>query len=74
MPSPQQWYTSMREKGADIRLERIEGGGHGIMFSDFSTSEVPQAQGRKFYRAQGAPAATRRDVQKLVVEYFQGRL
>ncbi len=74
MPSPQAWYDAMREKGADIRFELVEGGGHGMMFADFSASEVPQASGRKFYRAQGASADTRRKVQAMVLEYFKSRL
>ena len=74
MPSPQGWYEGIKAKGQDIRLELIDGGGHGMMFADFSSSAKQLAGGRMFYRSQGASANTRQKLQKLVLDFMESKL
>lgn len=74
MPSPQGWFETIKAKGHDVRLELIEGGGHGMMFSDFTSSSRQLPGGRMFFIAHGAAADTRSRVQKLVLEFLESRL
>jgi len=74
MPSPQIWFDSIKAKGQEIRLELIEGGGHGILFSEFSASSRQLSSGRMFYRSQGASADTRQKTQKLILDFMESKL
>jgi dienelactone hydrolase len=74
MPSPQSWHDAAKSKGQDVRLELIEGGGHGMMFSDFSSSSRQLSNGRMFYRSQGASADTRQKLQRLIIEFIESKL
>ena len=74
MPSPQSWYEEIKGKGQDIRLELIEGGGHGMMFADFTSSSRQLAGGRMFYRSQGASADTRQKLRRLILDFLESKL
>jgi dienelactone hydrolase len=74
MPSPLAWYETLKTQGKDVRLELIEGGGHGMMFADFSSSSRQLSGGRMFYRSQGASADTRQKLQKLVLDFLASKL
>ncbi|MFZ9322362.1 MAG: hypothetical protein ACO24T_07010 [Hylemonella sp.] len=74
MPSPLSWYEGIKAKGQDIRLELIEGGGHGMMFSDFMSSSRQLGGGRMFYRSHGASVDTRQKLQKLILEFVESKL
>ncbi len=74
MPSPYAWYQKVQAAGADVRFELVEGGGHGMLFSDFSASSRTLNGGRAFYRSSGAPAATRSRVEKMMLEFLESRL
>lgn len=74
MPSPLGWYETLKTKGQDIRLELIEGGGHGMMFDDFSSSSSQLAGGRMFFRSRGATTDTRQKLQKLVLDFLASKL
>jgi dienelactone hydrolase len=74
MPSPQAWYERAKAQGQDVRFERIDGGGHGILFSDFSSSVRSLPGGRQFYRSQGAPADTRLRLQETLLAFIVERL
>lgn len=74
MPSPKSWYEEIKAKGQDIRLELIEGGGHGMMFSDFSSSSR-QLPGRgTWYISRGANADTRKKAQQVVLDFIESKL
>lgn len=74
MPSPQSWYDSVKAKGQDVRLEVIEGGGHGMMFAPFASSAKQLPGGRMFYISHGASADTRGRLQKLVLDFLESKL
>ena len=74
MPSPQSWYESAKAKGQDVRWVLVEGGGHGMMFADFSATSKQLSGGRMFYIAHGARADTRAQLQKLVLEFIESKL
>ena len=74
MPSPQSWFDGMKAKGMDVRMELVDGGGHGMMFADFASSVRQLAGGRMFYRAHGASADTRQKLQKQVLEFMESKL
>jgi hypothetical protein len=74
MPSPHSWYETVKAKGSDIRFELIEMGGHGMMFSEFSSSSRQLPGGRMFFVAHGAPADARSKLQKLVLEFLESKL
>jgi len=74
MPSPQTWYEGIKSKGQDVRLELMDGGGHGMMFADFSSSVKPLPGGRMFYRSHGAAPATRQRLQRLVLDFIESKL
>lgn len=74
MPSPQSWFDTVKAKGMDVRMELVEGGGHGMMFSEFSSSVRQLAGGRMFYRAHGASADARQKLQKQVLEFMESKL
>ncbi len=74
MPSPMGWYETLKNKGKDVRFELIEGGGHGMMFADFSSSSRQLSGGRMFYRSQGASADTRQKLHKLVLDFLASKL
>jgi dienelactone hydrolase len=74
MPSPQSWYEGIKSKGQDVRLELMDGGGHGMMFADFSSSVKQLPGGRMFYISHGAAADTRHKLHKLVLEFLESKL
>lgn len=74
MPSPKDWYEAIQAKGQNIRFELIEGGGHGMMFTDFSSSFRQLPGGRMFYRSQGAAAQTRQRLQEIILEFMASKL
>ncbi len=75
MPSPQAWFESIRSAGeAPIRFELIEGGGHGMLFSDFSASERPMPGGRTLYQSRGASPAQRQRLRAMILDFFTSRL
>ena len=74
MPSPQSWFEGIKAKGQDISLELIEGGGHGMMFVEFTSSSRQLAGGRSFYRSHGASAETRQKLQKLILDFIEPKL
>jgi hypothetical protein len=73
MPSPLGWFQSMKQEGFDIRFELIEGGGHGMMFSDFSSS-VRKAGYSVSYQSRGASASERQRLQKLLLDFIESKL
>jgi dienelactone hydrolase len=74
MLSPQGWFESIKAKGAAIRLELIYGGGHGMMFAEFTSSSRQLPGGRMFFISHGATADTRAKLQKLVLEFIESKL
>lgn len=74
MPSPQIWYERIKAKGQEIRLELVDGGGHGMMFADFVSSSRQLGGGRWFYRSHGASADTRQKLQKLTIDFIESKL
>lgn len=74
MPSPQDWYEGIKSKGQSVQLELVDGGGHGMMFTEFSTSSRQLAGGRTFYRSQGASADTWLKVKQLVLAFMASKL
>lgn len=74
MPSPQAWFESIRAAGnVPVRFELIEGGGHGMMFSDFSASERPMPGGRMLYQSRGASPAQRQRLRAMILDFFASR-
>lgn len=73
MPSPLAWFEKSKALGFDVRLELVEGGGHGMMFSDFSMS-TRRVGYSVSYQSRGASAADRQRLQKLVLEFIESRL
>ena len=74
MPSPQSWYDGLKAKGQDVRLELIEGGGHGMLFGEFTSSSNQLPGGRMFYRAHGASSNSRAMLQKLILEFIESKI
>jgi dienelactone hydrolase len=74
MPSPQGWYDSVKAKGQGVRLELVEGGGHGMMFAEFTSSSKQLPGGRTFFISHGATADTRTKLQKLVLDFLESKL
>ncbi len=74
MPSPQGWFENLKAKGFDIRLELMDGGGHGMMFSDFTSSAKLLPGGRLYHISLGATADTRSKAQRLVLEFLESKL
>jgi hypothetical protein len=74
MPSPQSWYDSVKAKGQDVRLELVEGGGHGMMFAEFTGTSKQLPGGRMFFISHGATADTRAKLQKLVLEFIESKI
>lgn len=72
-PSPQAWFEARKQAGADVRFELIEGGGHGMMFSDFSAT-TRRVGNNVSYQSRGASAAERQRLQKMVLEFLESRL
>ena len=73
MPSPLGWFQRMKADSFDIRFELIEGGGHGMMFSDFSSS-VRQVGYNVSYQSRGASTADRQRLQKLLLDFIESKL
>jgi hypothetical protein len=73
MPSPLGWFQRMKQEGFDIRFELIEGGGHGMMFSDFSSS-VRKAGYSVSYQSRGASPSDRQRLQKLLLDFIESKL
>ena len=74
MPTPVSWYEKIKSKGGDIKLELVDGGGHGMMFDNFSASVRPLGGGRSYYMSRGASADTRKRLEKLVIDFFESKL
>lgn len=74
MPSPKSWYEEIKAKGQDIRLELIEGGGHGMMFGDFSSSSKRLPGRGAWYISRGADADTRKKAQQIVLDFIESKL
>lgn len=74
MPSPYAWYQTLKSAGADVRFELIEGAGHGMMFSDFSSSGRKLPDGRSFFQSRGASSIERQRVQKMVLDFIESKL
>ena len=75
MPSPQAWYEAIRAGGnPPVRFELIEGGGHGMLFSDFSASERRMPGGRTLYQSRGASPAQRQRLRAMILDFFNSRL
>ncbi len=74
MPSPQSWFDTNKDKGMDVHMELVEGGGHAMLFANFSSSVRQLAGGRMFYRAHGASAHARRKLQTQVLEFIESKL
>jgi predicted esterase len=73
MPSPLGWFQTMKQEGFDIRFELIEGGGHGMMFSDFSSS-IRKVGYSVSYQSRGASASDRQRLQKLLLDFIESKL
>ena len=73
MSTPLAWFEKTKALGFDVRFELVEGGGHGMMFSDFSTS-TRRIGYSVSYQSRGASANNRQQLQKLVVEFIESRL
>lgn len=74
MPSPEKWYQDTLSKGHDIQLELVEGGGHGIMFDEFSSRYIETKDGNKFYITLGGKADTRKNVEKIVLDFMSSKI
>jgi len=74
LPSPIKWFESVNSRGPDLRFELVQGAGHGMLFSSFSGSVIPLANGRKFYRSHGASAGERQRVQAMILAFFESKL
>lgn len=73
-PSPKVWYEDKLAQGQPVRLELIDGGGHGMLFSDFSSSSRQLPRGRAFYASHGASPDARRKLQTLILDFMLDRL
>lgn len=73
-PSPQAWFESIKAKGHDIQFELIDGGGHGMMFGEFTSSARQLPGGRMFFISHGASPDTRSKLQKLVLQFLESKL
>lgn len=74
MPTPLAWYEKIKSKGGDIKLELVDGGGHGMMFENYSSSVRSLGGGRSFYMSRGAGADARKRLEKLVIDFFESKL
>lgn len=74
MPTPLAWYEQIKSKGSDIKLELVDGGGHGMMFDNYSASVRPLGGGRNYYMSRGASADARKRLEKLVIDFFESKL
>ena len=41
MPNPMAWFEKIKSKGGNIKLELVDGGGHGRMVDNFHASVGP---------------------------------
>ena len=73
MPSPLAWFQKAKEAGFDVRFELVEGGGHGMMFSDFSSS-IRKVGYSVSYQSRGASAAERQRLQRLLLDFMESKL
>ncbi len=72
MPSPQAWFEKIRDAGnSRVRFELIEGGGHGMMFTDFSASERKLPGDKVFYQSRGASREQRQRLLRLILDFFE---
>ncbi len=74
IPSPLAWFRNLKTAGADIRLELIEGGGHGMMFWNYSAGARQLSDGRTYYTPSGASGSAREQLKRLVLEFLESRL
>ena len=74
MPTPYAWYQKIRANAGAIQFELIQGGGHGMMFSEFNSSVRKLGNDRSFYRSHGLNAGARQDLQKMVLEFLESKL
>jgi hypothetical protein len=58
----------------DSANDLIEGGGHGMLFGEFTSSSNQLPGGRKFYRAHGAPSNSRAMLQKIILEFIESKI
>ena len=73
MPTPLAWFEKTKALGFDVRFELVEGGGHGMMFSDFSSS-VRKLGYSMSYQSRGASASDRLRLQKLIFDFIESKL
>jgi dienelactone hydrolase len=72
MPSPQAWFEKIRSAdNSRVRFELIEGGGHGMMFVDFSASERKLPGDKVFYQSRGASREQRQRLLRLILDFFE---
>lgn len=74
MPTPLAWYEQIKSKGGDIKLELVDGGGHGMMFDNYSASVRQLGGGRSIYMSRGAGSDARKRLEKLVIDFFESKL
>jgi hypothetical protein len=74
MPNPMAWFEKIKSKGGNIKLELVDGGGHGMMFDNFSASVRPLGGGRSFYISWGAGSDARKSLEKRVIDFLESRL
>jgi dienelactone hydrolase len=74
MPKPLAWYEKIKSKGGDIKFELVDGGGHGMMFDNYSASVRQLPGGRSFYISHGASADARTRLEKLVIDFLVSKL
>jgi hypothetical protein len=68
------WFEKIKSKGGNIKLELVDGGGHGMMFDNFSASVRPLGGGRSFYISWGAGSDARKSLEKRVIDFLESRL
>ena len=59
-----------QSKGGHVKLELVDGGGHGMMFDNFSASSRSLGGGRSYYMSWGAGADARKRLEKLVIDFL----
>ena len=74
MPTPIAWYERIKSKGGEVKLELVDGGGHGMMFDNFSGSVRPLIGGRSFHMSRGAGPDARKRLEKLVIDFLESKL
>lgn len=70
-PSPQSWAQALQAQGQPVRLELIEGGGHGMLFASFRTSSRQLPRGRAFYATHGAGPAQQAQLKTTILDFLK---